>query len=235
MKIISWNCNGAFRKKLSVFEQNDADLLIIQESEDPSKSTSSFQEWIGDNYLWKGKNKNKGIGIFSRKGDALKLLDWPDDGILESFLPFKFNDKTFLAVWTKQANSPTFQYIGQLWKYMQLNKELFLKHKPIIIGDFNSNKVWDKWDRWWNHSDVVRELQDIGIESLYHHQFNQEQGLETSPTLYLRRHLDRPYHIDYVFLPTNLLPKASLNVGVYIDWIEFSDHMPLFINIDLTA
>ena len=72
-------------------------------------------------------------------------------------------------------------------------------NKTIIAGDFNSNTIWDEWDRWWNHTDVVNELKELGIESLYHTFTGEKQGAETNPTLYFQRKLDRPYHIDYVF------------------------------------
>ena len=38
MKIISWNCNGAFRKKFSKILDFDADIHVIQECEDPARS-----------------------------------------------------------------------------------------------------------------------------------------------------------------------------------------------------
>ena len=106
------------------------------------------------------------------------------------------------------------------------------KNDPVICGDFNSNKIWDKWDRWWNHSDVINELSELGIESLYHTFYSQEQGLEKDATFYLHRNLEKPYHIDYAFLPKNLLPKASVSVGLQTEWLAVSDHMPLLIKID---
>ena len=54
-----------------------------------------------------------------------------------------------------------FGYIGQMWKYLQLNKDNIRNKNIIIGGDFNSNKIWDVWDRWWNHSDVFNELEEL--------------------------------------------------------------------------
>ena len=49
---------------------------------------------------------------------------------------------------------------------LRVNKDKL--NTTIIAGDFNSNTKWDEWDRWWNHSDVVNELKELGIKSLYH-------------------------------------------------------------------
>lgn len=37
-----------------------------------------------------------------------------------------------------------------------------------------------------NHSDVVKELKEVGIESLYHNYWNEEQGKEKRPTLFIQ-------------------------------------------------
>ena len=90
------------------------------------------------------------------------------------------------------SNSPTFGYIGQMWKYLQLNKDN-IRNKDIIIGgDFNSNKIWDVWDRWWNHSDVFNELEELGIKEFISLTVitNEEQGKETRPTLYHRKNTE---------------------------------------------
>ncbi len=230
MKIVSWNCNGALRKKYEAVDQLEADLLIVQECEDPKQSTDAYRSWAG-NYLWHGDNKNKGIGVFARTELTLRHLDWNDDGF-QSFLPCMVDDEfTLLAVWTKYANSPNFGYIGQLWKYMQLHKQRIEGKCFLLCGDLNSNKCWDEWDRWWNHTDVVRELDEIGVRSVYHNYFREEQGGETRPTLFHRRDASKPYHVDYMFASADLYDECRLDVGEMEDWLELSDHMPLTLTI----
>ncbi len=232
MKLITWNCNGAFRKKYHAIENMKADILVIQECEDPARSTKQYQDWAGD-YLWKGENKNKGIGVFSRTGCELNHLGWNDDG-LELFLPCRVGNLfNLVAVWTRHANSPNFRYIGQLWKYIQLHREHLSEDDLVLCGDLNSNKQWDEWDRWWNHSDVVQELQEINIHSLYHKVKNEEQGKERTPTLFMHRKVERPYHIDYAFSSESLFEEnqSSIEVGGPKKWLEFSDHMPVLFTI----
>jgi len=239
MKIISWNCNGAFRKKYHLLDIFDADILIIQECENPNESIENYKGWVGSNYLWIGTNKNKGLGIFSRKGALLELLDWSDVNInyknerLESFLPCRVDGSLILlGVWTKQANSEVFGYIGQFWKYLQLHRAKFFHEDMLIVGDFNSNAIWDKWDRWWNHSDVISELSELGIESVYHHFLKEEQGKETTPTFYHQRKIHKPYHIDYVFTSLAMINRnVSLEIGTFNLWIEHSDHMPIIVSV----
>lgn len=144
------------------------------------------------------------------------------------------NQFNLIGTWCHGANSPTFGYIGQLWKYIQINKQQF--GQSIIAGDFNSNKIWDRWDRWWNHSDVVRELEEIGILSIYHKHFIENQGEETSPTFYLYRKNDKPYHIDYIFASDNLIDKIlDFKIGCLDNFLEFSDHAPIYARLKING
>ena len=63
MRVVSWNCNGAFRKKYKSIQAFDADIYVIQECEDPLAAKDSGYNEFAQNYLWTGQ-KNRGLGIF---------------------------------------------------------------------------------------------------------------------------------------------------------------------------
>jgi endonuclease/exonuclease/phosphatase family metal-dependent hydrolase len=235
MRIVSWNCNGAFRKKYEFIEQINADIHVIQECEDPSQTThSGYKNWA-KNFKWLGDNKNKGLGIFCSSKVLLQTLNWPNEfsdhpipsHCVKYFLPIGVNDEfNLLGVWAHKNNSPNFGYMGQFWKYMQLNKRNF-ENDLIIAGDFNSNAMWDQWDRWWNHSNVISELEENNIYSVYHRVNGAEQGKEIEPTFFLQRNTSKPYHIDYFFASIHFLYKPSFNIGDKNIWLKHSDHLPL--------
>lgn len=232
MKIVTWNCNGAFRKKFREVEKLNADIYIIQECENPEFVDGEFKEWAA-NYRWIGTNKNRGLAIFVNSEISLINLDWASNN-LELFLPVRINNSfNLIGVWTKQANSPTFAYIGQLWKYLSLHKSKFAE-PTILCGDFNSNKIWDVWDRWWNHSDVVRELEQVNMSSLYHRATGELQGEESKPTFFLQKKLEKPYHIDYAFATDDLFDCNENVVELFSpqEWLKFSDHIPLVFTIN---
>jgi len=251
MKIVSWNCNGALRNKTNQLDELNADVLIIQECENPKFSTKKYREWAKD-YLWIGDNKNRGIGIFSKKDISIKELDWNGNfkikGLnsksnliswntsdLKLFLPFSINSKfTILAVWTKGKQGEQFNYIGQVWKYLQIHHKELYRKKTFIIGDFNSNQKWDKEkriDSWWNHASVIKELSNLGLQSLYHFKTKELQGLETKATYFHHKNKESPHHIDYVFFSKDMLYYLNLEILKYNDWINLSDHIPLVVTI----
>ena len=248
MKIVTWNCNGALRKKTQELDTLNADVYVVQECEDPAQSTAEYRTWAGD-YLWIGKSKNKGLGVFPKKTNRVTAKDWNgtfeipslqstskavrwSTGDLQLFLPFELNEQvTVIAVWTKGVDAKVFRYIGQMWKYLQIHRTEISQSNTLLLGDFNSNSIWDKPDRWWNHSDVVAELKEFGMQSVYHQQAREAHGEESAPTFFLHKSEDKPYHIDYVFASQDLLDRCQLNIGTKASWLGVSDHMPVCVYV----
>jgi exonuclease III len=231
MRILSWNCNGAFRRKFHLLNEFEADILVIQECEEPSGSLEGYVAWAG-NHAWTGAHKHKGIGIFVKGNQTLTRLDWPADGA-SLFLPVQIGDELqLIGVWTQSAKSASASYVGQLWQYLQLNRQR-LRDPTILCGDFNSNTQWDKPKQHWSHSQCVDELRELGILSLYHQLHDERQGEEKSPTFFLQRNLLKPFHIDYAFAHEELVSPegSSFFIGEPSRWLTHSDHMPLVFDI----
>ncbi|MCX6244908.1 MAG: hypothetical protein NTU98_09405 [Bacteroidetes bacterium] len=67
---------------------------------------------------------------------------------------------------------------------------------------------------------------------MYHSKHSIEPGEEKDPTFYLYRKKDHPYHIDYCFASEKIIERGvDFSVGNVDEWIEFSDHTPIFIDI----
>ncbi len=215
MKIVSWNCNGALRKKVDKIAALDANVYIIQECENPQTVSTEFKKYLefSQNYIWDGENKHKGVGVFTRPNYKIKRVslnhEWRGRS-LKWFVPFRLSttrsEYKILGLWNHGADAKAFAYIGQSWLFLQNNKDFF--RNAIIAGDFNSNVIWDAWDRWWNHSDFVREMGELGLSSIYHSVRGDEQGKELLKTFYLQRNKDKKYHIDYMFAEAGIIKRT---------------------------
>ena len=129
---------------------------------------------------------------------------------------------------------PRQRYIGQVWTALQ-NDSGFVDSDTVVLGDFNWNAIWDESPNsplCGNLADTVEELHRHGLQSAYHQETGDEFGDEASPTLFMHKKEDRPYHVDYAFCPASLLESATVSVGDYEEWIEASDHMPLIVDLD---
>ena len=222
MKIISWNCNGKFREKHKYITQEQADIYVIQEFENPELYTKEFNNTFS-NYVWFGDNKNKGLAIFVKGDISLKNNSWPFY-CLRNFISVKINNKyDLVGIW---ACSP---YIEEYYVYQSINIDKYSEN-TILIGDFNSNAMWDKKHGKRNHSIVVSELEKINIVSAYHHFYKEEQGKESRATFYLYRHSDKPYHIDYCFANSHKMKNFEiLNDN---KWLKLSDHLPILVEME---
>lgn len=237
MKIITWNCNMAFRRKAGLLLEHKPDIVIIPECEHPDKL--KFESGIPEpnDIFWFGNNQNKGLGVFSYSNYKFKLVDShkPDYRII---LPLIATNKkvefTLFAIWANNPQDRGYQYIGQVWKAINFYSDLLKCKKTILVGDFNSNTIWDKPRREGNHSTVVDFLRAKGIHSTYHKFFKQKQGQEEHHTLFMYRHQDKSYHIDYCFASGDLIKKlVSVEVGAHSNWSKHSDHTPLIITFNI--
>lgn len=236
MKVITWNCNMAFRKKLPVVLNLNADLLIIPECENPEKLKLAKAITKPVDSFWYGDNPNKGIGVFTYndfKIEEIKNHNPEFRFIIPLLISSQKIEFVLLAIWCQKPEKSD-NYGTHTWNAINFYSDLLKNKKVIIAGDLNSSSIWDKPNRKANHSNIVNKLKKKGIQSTYHLYNNQGQGKEKCATLYLHRKINRSYHIDFCFASDFFIQRLEkVEVGKYEEWTIYSDHTPLIIDFKL--
>ncbi|SEL00394.1 Exonuclease III [Methanobrevibacter gottschalkii] len=231
MKIVTWNANGKFSEKFPAILEKDADIYVIQECENPEIINLKEYSEFSSNYYWVGENQYYGLGIFAKDNVKLELVDLDDKG-LRYFIPFTVNDDfNLLGVWTNpdMDGTKTIYYPKEITKYYEEHKDSgFFNEDMIICGDFNCD-VRLKGTHAKNVYEVIEKLSECGIVDIYHHLTGENEGEETTPTFYMYRHLDKPYHLDHIFLSSDKV--KALEIGDADKWLQLSDHVPLIFKI----
>jgi len=227
----------AFRRKANLLLVHKPDIVIIPECEHPDKLKFDDGVPTPNDIFWFGNNQNKGLGVLSYSNYKFQLdvTHNPDYRIV---LPLTAKNKklsfSLFAIWANNPQDKGFEYVGQIWKALNFYDGLLKNKRTMLIGDFNSNTIWDKPRREGNHSTVVDLLAKKGIHSTYHKFFDQKQGQEEHSTLFMYRHKDKSYHLDYCFASNDFIKKLSnVEVGVYNDWSKHSDHTPLIVTFNI--
>jgi exodeoxyribonuclease III len=237
IKLITWNCNMAFRKKAPLVLAHKPDILVVPECEHPDNLIFEPGVKKPTDILWLGSNRHKGLGIFSYSDFTFSLLDNYNPA-LKLIAPVAVSggrfDFTLFAIWANNPADPDGTYVEQVWKAIHLYKNELTRQPAVLMGDFNSNTIWDRKRRAGNHSNVVKVLEEKGIRSCYHLYYKQEQGKEKHPTQYMYRHRDKPYHLDYCFLSGDLMDQMKkVKIGDYDTWTKHSDHVPVMVTLRL--
>ena len=212
----------AYYKKRHLIEALQPDVLILQEvaKKDISSAEYPFAAWTGS-------NPNKGLGVLGIASSRYRVTE-PVDPNLPWHLPFSVDGLNVVALWAHQLNREL--------RYVRVTHEIVDRHagflsgdKALLMGDFNSNTVWDKVHPGRNHSMLVEKLGGLGLSSVYHRDEGKNQGAESTKTYFHTRNQRFGHHIDYAFLSDGV--PAQLTVGDSEDWLAHSDHMPLILDI----
>lgn len=227
LRVITWNCQGAFRKKYAYVLEKVPDIAVIQECEQLNSLTFDSDGNPESMIRCGGK---KGVGIFSFRGYHLEIYEEYDESImycipLRVYGRHRFN---VIAVWAMPNHISEQSYIGQIQKALTTYHSFINECATLVIGDFNWNMIWDDPRRMRSLGKVIRVLDTYHIRSAYHYYFREKFGNESRMTFYMSRKATRGYHIDYIFAPTSWC-AAGLNVevGTYDEWCQRSDHCPL--------
>lgn len=238
IRIVTWNCNMALHKKFEPLMSLKPDVAVIQECAEITSDSANKQGMPCANIQWIGHQKKKGLGVFSF-GDFRIQKHESFSSNFHLFLPIIVSGPVSLnlmAVWAYNHRVPVScpNGSGGPFDAFVYYHSFLSARSTVVVGDFNNNFIWDKPGNPYNHSRTVESLSQLGFRSAYHSWYNETFGSELQATFYFYRHPDKPYHIDYAFLSAQQIQHLSfLELGNATEWLEFSDHVPLV--IDLTV
>lgn len=237
MRIISWNCAGAYRNKIHKIEDLKPDIAVIQECENLNELRAANDVNVPVKSFWfSERDHNKGVGIFFY-GD-FDILSIEYYSLVEFIVPLRIKnglDFYLFAIWAMIGRGEGSAYTGQVEKAVNKYYKTILKtNEAILIGDFNSPHIEKSVDKPRIEYSLVDLFRDLGIFSVYHEYFKKDYGEHNHYTFYQHRNEEQKHMLDYCFASESIIKKVTaVEIGKYKDWMEFSDHCPLIIDIDL--
>jgi len=209
----------AASRKFDRVLQMQPDLLIVQECsrKDILAVGAKFSYWVGN-------NSNKGLGVLGF-GDHSFEIDPSFKEDLTWFIPVHIADMSLhvLGLWASRT-TPRDGYVRETHKALDHYQDFLSTAPSVVMGDFNSNTIWDHLHRGRSHSDMVARLSDLGLTSVYHTTREEVQGQEKVSTFFQKQ---KGYHIDYAFASRMIAQKAQLEIPADAEWLCLSDHVPL--------
>lgn len=234
MRLITWNCQGAFRKKYTPIARFNPDLAVIQECE-PLEKLSWKEDRPPSAALWFGDKPAKGLGIFSWNGLSLDVLEGYDRSI-RYCVPLRVGgEKPYhaIAVWAMDHPDGKLSYSAQVYQALAVYREFIQANDCVFLGDFNSNRRTTPRSRLGNHTTLATNLEDLWLTSAYHHFFHEKPGKESHGTFFRARKQEKPNHIDYIYLPVRWLRGLRrVQLGDPAVWLAYSDHCPVIVDVD---
>lgn len=232
VRLIVWNCHQGLDKKASLLADLRPDIAIVPECANPilPKLATSLSGIGVTKSAWHGNNQQKGLGVFIFNNSFELGSVATEGGQFSIKLDLYLREKvSLIALWTQNPG-----YVEEAHKTVDAYKGLLNGKDMIFAGDLNSNTIWDS-SRTLNHSELVKRLKsEFNLESVYHHHFSEEHGKESRGTFYFTYNENKPYHIDYIFIPQKWLSKIqTVELGEFKNWKQTSDHCPLILEIDL--
>ena len=233
MRLVTWNCRvGGFRKKAAHLAPFRPDILCVQEVE-PVERAAFDERWrptYCDRTCAPGFPR-RGLGVLSYTDTEFAALDASEPFTGFRRYEVRWNGLLFnvAGIWTwgtRLARTSYRQALDGLARHAH-----WIRQRPtVMLGDFNANSSF----RGKNWSQLIELTDAFGMVSAYHYFFNEAPGKEKQPTHFHQGRRDRPFHLDYCFVPSDWASRiTSVHVGSFSEWCASSDHVPLVVDLDV--
>lgn len=224
MRIVAWNCcRGPFEKKLAALGTLSPDVAVISEALEPAEESAQV--------LWFPSDASR-LGIQVRAYGKYRLKRLPAANLPNCIVPVRVAGPTafnLLAVWTWPAPS----YIKAFLNGLEAYSALLYSGPTVVAGDFNGNPVFDEPGHGLKWSSGFAKLHDAGLVSAYHHAHQVTYGAERDATHHFLRKAERPFHIDFCFVPQKWTGGPfQMRVVQGPQWRLLSDHFPLLVSTE---
>lgn len=219
-------------QKYQILEALQPDIAIIPECAAPNILQIKAPDFKFNQCIWDGRNSNKGLGVFSF-GDFEIQKDVVCSPSAYIFIPVRLTkpfDVSILAVWAYNHRNPIDSKLNTA-EIIQSYSEFLKAPNTIVAGDFNHNVIWDRDYPEHRFIDTLEEMRHLSLSSAYHDMTSEPFGKETKATFYWQKNPNQPYHIDYIFTSSHIKDKQSLKISRPDDWLSFSDHVPLILDV----
>jgi exodeoxyribonuclease-3 len=227
VRLVAWNCrSGSIDLKLRALRKLRFDIAVVPEAQEPDA--------ISESTVWFGESGSRGVLVVSSAHYRLTTIAMPD--LPKFFVPIAVDGAErflLIAIWA-MPNDRESRYVRGVVRAVEACASLIAGQSTVLMGDFNSNPYWDSlFPRTANHSTLVERLRDLGCVSAYHHLSGEEHGAESVPTYFQYNHRDKPYHLDYCFLPAAWSSRLQrVTIARHDQWRRWSDHRPLIVELD---
>ena len=171
MKIISWNCAGAYRNKIDKILELKPDITVIQECESLNTLKATCKDKLPLKSFWFSEHDhNKGVGIFFYNDYEILSIEYYS--IIEFIVPLRIKNKFnfhLFAIWAMQGRGEGSAYTGQVERAVnKYYKNILENNESILIGDFNSPHIEESVDKPRIEYSLVESFKDLGVSSAYH-------------------------------------------------------------------
>lgn len=223
MRIVTWNCaRGPLAVKLDALHRLNPDVVVLCEAPAPANESSTV--------AWFPAGASKlGVQVRAYGDYVVERLQCPE--LPHCVNPVRINGATsfnLLAVWTWPAPS----YVKALLNGLDAYTDLLESGPTVVAGDFNGNPVHDKPRQLvkWGHA--LARLNEHGLVSAYHESRGIPYGAEPDSTHLHLRKSDRPFHIDFCFVPREwTAANLSVRIEAAEPWPSLSDHRPIVVDV----
>lgn len=227
MQLATWNCQTGLASNWDAIEQLGVDVLSLQEC-GPETEEEAIERG-GWGAYWQRGRYEKGVAALARSPYRLEVRERSEPCLVSAIVSGPHGSRLrFVGFW---AMTPTpggaDTYPQQAtWLIEQLPDDGI---PTVVAGDFNAS--------WRNrhHLRNVESLAERGLVSAYHSFFDVPHDVAPpQPTSYFQWNRERPYHMDFVFVPDTWVIR-SVEVGTFEDYPAargLSDHVPVTVSVD---